>query len=107
MNYQNQLSNVGKDTDIMAKLRWVRLLHKCLKSYYSSSVCGVFVRQSVALRLLPRPTPHLPDGRLRGPAAGGWTATTAADSAGTRPAPLGRPPHEGRPRRVHYLQRRP
>ena len=29
LNYQNQLSNVGTDTVIMAKLRWVRLLHKC------------------------------------------------------------------------------
>ena len=27
LNYQNKLSNVGKDTVIMATLRWVRLLH--------------------------------------------------------------------------------
>ena len=29
LNSQNQWSNVGKDTVMMAKLRWVRILHKC------------------------------------------------------------------------------
>ena len=29
LNKQNQISNVGKNTVIMAKLRWVRLVHEC------------------------------------------------------------------------------
>ena len=29
MNYFNQVSNVGKNTDIIATLSWVRLVHKC------------------------------------------------------------------------------
>ena len=29
MNEFNQVSNVGKNIDIIATLRWVRLVHKC------------------------------------------------------------------------------
>ena len=44
LNLQNQVSNVGKITVIMAKLRWVRLLHKCHRPHCGCS--SIYFREN-------------------------------------------------------------